>query len=111
LAAKPGFAPEHWRGAVPDVQRAFRPSLAYRLCLVAEGRFDAMFTLRPTWEWDIAAGDLILREAGAVTSDRTARPLIFNNPMPRLNGIVAANLALHRALTGNLAGEPRHTSS
>lgn len=102
LAAKPVFAPEHWRRAVPEVKRAFRPSLAYRLCLVAEGRFDAMFTLRPTWEWDIAAGDLILRESGAVTSDRAARPLAFNNPVPRLNGMVAANPALHRALTGEL---------
>ncbi|MCU0909068.1 MAG: 3'(2'),5'-bisphosphate nucleotidase CysQ, partial [Rhodobacteraceae bacterium] len=46
--------PALWPGGVPDVTRAFRPSLAYRLCLVAEGRYDAMLTLRPTWEWDVA---------------------------------------------------------
>ncbi|SEM00125.1 myo-inositol-1(or 4)-monophosphatase [Roseovarius azorensis] len=104
LAATPNFAPERWRdGHVPQVTRGFRPSLAYRLSLVAEGRYDAMLTLRPTWEWDIAAGDLILREAGAATSDRRAAPLRFNNPVPRLDGVVAANPvlhgALHRALT------------
>lgn len=103
LAARPSYAPEHWRGAVPLVKHAYRPSLAYRLSLVAEGRYDAMLTLRPSWEWDIAAGDLILREAGAVTSDRRERPLRFNNPAPQVDGVVAANPALHRALAGALA--------
>ena len=103
LAAKPGYDPKHWHGGVPDVKRAYRPSLAYRLCVVAQGRFDAMFTLRPTWEWDVAAGDLILREAGAVTSDRAAGGLRFNNAVPQVNGIVAANPALHSAITGALA--------
>jgi myo-inositol-1(or 4)-monophosphatase len=77
--------------------------LAYRLSLVAEGRYDAMMTLRPTWEWDIAAGDLILREAGAVTSDRRAAALRFNNKVPRLDGVLAANPALHGALHAALA--------
>ncbi len=99
LAAKPGLAEHHWRAGVPQMNRTYRPSLAYRLSVVAEGRFDAMFTLRPTWEWDIAAGDLILREAGAVVSDRKAKPLRFNNPKPLLDGVVAANPSLHAALT------------
>lgn len=103
LAAKPGYAPQHWRGAVPEVRRIYRPSLAYRLSVVAEGRADAMFTLRRTWEWDVAAGDLILREAGAATSDRAGRPLRFNNPVPQVNGVVAANPALHSRITGALA--------
>jgi myo-inositol-1(or 4)-monophosphatase len=104
LAATPAFAPEVWReGRAPEVTRGFRPSLAYRLSLVAEGRYDAMMTLRPTWEWDIAAGDLILREAGAVTSDRRAAALRFNNPVPRLDGVLAANPALHGALHAALA--------
>jgi myo-inositol-1(or 4)-monophosphatase len=62
-----------------------------------------MMTLRPTWEWDIAAGDLILREAGAVTSDRRAAALRFNNKVPRLDGVLAANPALHGALHAALA--------
>ena len=103
LGAKPNFRPEFWRGgAVPDVKRSYRPSLAYRLSVVAEGRFDAMLTLRPSWEWDIAAGDLILREAGAVTSNREAGPLLFNNAIPKVNGVVAANPALHSEITAAL---------
>ncbi|MBQ0750848.1 MAG: 3'(2'),5'-bisphosphate nucleotidase CysQ [Roseovarius sp.] len=105
LASKPNYAPENWRGGrVPEVARAFRPSLAYRLSLVAEGRYDAMMTLRPSWEWDIAAGDLILREAGAMTSDRRAGPLRFNNPVPMVDGVLAANPVLHGALHAALAG-------
>jgi len=102
LAAKPTFAAENWRGPVPDISRAYRPSLAYRLSLVAEGRFDAMLTLRPTWEWDVAAGDLILREAGAQTSDRVGALLQFNNPTPQVNGILAANPVLHRSVVSAL---------
>ncbi|WP_243611789.1 3'(2'),5'-bisphosphate nucleotidase CysQ [Shimia aestuarii] len=102
LAARPALAPEHWR-RVPDIKRSHRPSLAYRTALVAEGRYDAMLTLRPTWEWDIAAGDLILREAGAATSDRYGARLRFNNADPRQMGMVAAPRALHENLTGALA--------
>ncbi|SLN71434.1 Inositol-1-monophosphatase [Roseovarius albus] len=98
LAAKPTLKPEHWPGGVPDFNRSHRPSLAYRQSLVAEGRFDAMLTLRPTWEWDIAASDLILREAGAVTTDQLGQGLIFNNPTPRVNGVVTANPSLHASL-------------
>ena len=103
IAAKPNLDPKNWRdGVVPDVTRAHRPSLAYRLSLVAEGRFDAMLTLRRSWEWDIAAGDLILREAGAAVSDRTGQPLRFNNAEPLLNGVVTANPTLHRAILAGL---------
>ncbi|WP_272008679.1 inositol monophosphatase family protein [Roseovarius sp. ZX-A-9] len=103
LGAKPTYAPENWRIPVPAFSRVYRPSLAYRLACVAEGRFDAMLTLRPTWEWDVAAGDLILREAGAHVSDRRGGVLRFNNAVPQVGGIVAAGPALHSALIGALA--------
>lgn len=103
LAAKPNLRPDHWRDGVPPVfRRAYRPSLAYRMALVAQGRFDGMLTLRPSWEWDIAAGDLILREAGGACSDRLGQPLRFNNKSPRLNGVVGAGPALHTLLLGRL---------
>lgn len=95
LSARSNLDAHHWLGTVPDVMRSYRPSLAYRLALVAEGRFDAMLTLRDSWEWDIAAGDLILREAGAVCSDKTGTPLRFNNARPMLNGVVSAGASVH----------------
>ncbi|NOD94133.1 3'(2'),5'-bisphosphate nucleotidase CysQ [Ruegeria sp. HKCCD4884] len=103
LAAKPNLDTRHWRdGHVPHFERAYRPSLAYRMALVAQGRFDAMLTLRPSWEWDIAAGDLIIREAGGICSDRAGQPLVFNNAHPRLNGVIAANATLHEELSKRL---------
>lgn len=104
LAARPALETAHWHdGDVPAFKRAYRPSLAYRLALVAQGKFDGMLTLRPSWEWDIAAGALIIAEAGGICSDRTGTPLVFNNADPRLNGVVAAGQPLHGVLQGALA--------
>lgn len=99
LAPRSVLTAETWgAGGAPPVERHFRPSLAYRLCLVAEGRFDAMMTFRDCWEWDIAAGALIAAEAGARVSDRNGRPLVFNSPLARTPGAVVAAPALHHAL-------------
>jgi myo-inositol-1(or 4)-monophosphatase len=104
LASKPVVAPDRWRAPMPRFTRHFRPSLAYRLCLVGEGRFDAMLALRPTWEWDIAAGHLIVQEAGGTATDRRGAPLRFNAPHPQTAGCLAAG-AVHGALLGRLADE------
>ncbi|MBV2360126.1 3'(2'),5'-bisphosphate nucleotidase CysQ [Thalassococcus sp. CAU 1522] len=104
LATRPNMDPRHWPGGMPDLQRSHRPSLAYRLSLVAEGRYDAMLTFRPAWEWDIAAGTLILTEAGARATDRRGAPLRFNNPVPQTDGVVASNPVLHAALMDRLLG-------
>lgn len=102
LTNRGSLLPARWRGPPPPVTRAYRPSLAYRMALVAQGRFDAMLTVFPAWEWDIAAGDLILREAGAAVSDTHGAALRFNNAHPRLNGVVAGGPALHAALMQTL---------
>jgi myo-inositol-1(or 4)-monophosphatase len=110
LGAKPNFDARFWKGGdVPAVERAFRSSLAYRLCLVAQGRFDGMITLRPSWEWDIAAGALIISEAGGVVSDQHGAPLQFNNPHPQVPGVLAAGAQLHAALAARLEPQPANT--
>ena len=71
---------------------------AIDLCLVAEGRLDGFWEL---WlaPWDIAAGVLIVREAGGVVTSlggaadvRAAGPIVAGNP------------AIHTALSSLLAG-------
>ncbi len=107
LGSRPNFDAGFWKdGQTPAVKRAFRSSLAYRLCLVAEGRFDGMITLRPSWEWDIAAGALIAQEAGATITDQHGAALRFNNPYPQVPGVLTAGPALHAALAARL--EPQH---
>jgi len=102
LANKNMFKADLWPGGVPDLRQRFRPSLAYRMCLAAEGRYDAMLTLRPTWEWDVAAGDLITTEAGGIVTTRTNAPAVYNNPKPQLDGMIAAGATLHRQLLARL---------
>ncbi|MHA6262949.1 3'(2'),5'-bisphosphate nucleotidase CysQ [Arenibacterium sp. CAU 1754] len=103
LATRPNMDPKNWRGGhVPGFHRSHRPSLAYRMALVAQGRFDAMLTLRACWEWDIAAGDLILREAGAMCTDKSGHALKFNNPHPQLNGVIAGGVAMHDRIRTSL---------
>ncbi|WP_413872969.1 3'(2'),5'-bisphosphate nucleotidase CysQ [Albidovulum sp.] len=103
LASRPNLQPEHWKaGAPPPFRREFRASLAWRLCLVAEGRFDAMLSLRPTWEWDIAAGDLIARQAGARVTDRMGHAITYNAAEPRAQGIIAAPESLWQTICAAL---------
>lgn len=69
---------------------------ALDLCDVACGRFDAFweFHLAP---WDVAAGLLIIREAGGIATDLEGRPApIAHGPL------VAGNPAMHRWLLGQL---------
>jgi myo-inositol-1(or 4)-monophosphatase len=89
---------ENWPGGQPPLDRHFRSSLAWRLCLVAEGRFDTMVTFRRSFEWDIAAGALIAVEAGAEVTDGQGRPMIFNSPDGMQDGVVAAPPLLHREI-------------
>lgn len=103
LGAKPNFDGKRWQGGVlPPIKRAFRSSLAYRLCLAGQGQFDGMITLRPSWEWDIAAGALIVQEAGATISDQNGAALRFNNAHPQVPGVLAAGSRLHADLLARL---------
>ena len=102
LTTAQALQPQHWPGGVPDLKRSFRASLAYRLCLVAEGRHDGMLTLRDAWEWDIAAGSLIAARAGAAVTDRTGQTLRFNQPNPLAPGVLVAAPGLHAALLQRL---------
>lgn len=80
--------------AWPAMEVARRNALAYRLCLVAAGRFDAAVSASPKREWDLAAGALIATEGGAAVTDARGRPLVFNTPDALCPGLVACTPAL-----------------
>jgi myo-inositol-1(or 4)-monophosphatase len=71
------------------------PSLALRLVRVAEGSIDAGLVSSNACDWDIAAGDLILEEAGgALTGLDGVRPP-YNQAEPIHGELLAAPRRLH----------------
>ena len=85
-----------------NINIEYRSSLAYRLCLVADGQFDAILTMRKCWEWDIAAGDLIIRKAGGRSTDKFGNPLIFNKANTITEGCVGAGAKLHKVICSRI---------
>ncbi len=58
---------------------------ALKSCLVAEGKADVYARLGPTSEWDTAAAQCILEEAGGRLTDTKMRPLRYNTKESLLN--------------------------
>jgi myo-inositol-1(or 4)-monophosphatase len=83
-----------WTNPWPPMRVESRNSIAYRLCLVAAGAFDAAVALSSKNEWDLAAADLICAEAGAVLTDHLGRAFTYNREIPLLPSVVCANKAL-----------------
>ncbi|MFO1067296.1 MAG: 3'(2'),5'-bisphosphate nucleotidase CysQ [Geminicoccaceae bacterium] len=90
--------------ALPEAERLDIGSLAYKLALIAAGRIDAYVSLRRSHDWDIAAADLLLAEAGARLSDAAGAPIRYDLAVPSRQGLVAAAAKLHAALVARIAG-------
>lgn len=94
--------PAAWHGRV---QRAAHiPSLAYRLAMVANGTLDATFVKPNAHDWDIAAADLILREAGGAVLDGQGRAPLYAGEVIRHGALVAGSGELLTVLAGVIAG-------
>ncbi len=74
------------------------PSLACRFAAVAAGDIDCAVASPNAHDWDIAAVDLILHEAGGLLSAADGLPLTYNRRLPRHPTLYAAGLELHPAL-------------
>jgi myo-inositol-1(or 4)-monophosphatase len=70
-------------------------SVAYKLARVAAGKADATFTLSPKNEWDVCSSACVIECAGGRVSCLDGSPIRYNQPNPRLAGMVASNGALH----------------
>jgi myo-inositol-1(or 4)-monophosphatase len=81
------------RFAALDSSAQHRPmlSIAWCLALMACGRIDAVATFEPENEWDVAAGVLLIDEAGGTITDGNGQALTFNRPTPRYRGIIATS--------------------
>jgi len=95
LADAPMFSHPAWPQPWPPMQVTSRNSVAYRLCLVASGDFDAALALSPKSEWDLAAADLIATEAGCLVTNHKGETFRYNQVKPTMRSLVCAGPALH----------------
>lgn len=93
--------PEPWGRRM--VRAAYVPSLAYRLAMIANGSLDATFVKPNAHDWDIAAADLILHEAGGRLLDSRGRRPLFGGEAIRHGALRAGSGALLDAMGGVIA--------
>jgi myo-inositol-1(or 4)-monophosphatase len=86
--------------AVPGiVLEAKVHSLALRLTRVAQGVLDVAFASSASHDWDLAAADLLVHEAGGALTTFAGEDLTYNRPEPSHAALIAAGLSRHRQLT------------
>ena len=116
LGDKPMFEHPAWSNSPnvpwPAMHVETRNSIAYRMVLVARGDFDAMMALSAKHDWDLAAADIVLSEAGAEVTTHKGEIIRYNNAAPVQPSIMASGRELYPALLArvkhlNLAGSRR----
>jgi myo-inositol-1(or 4)-monophosphatase len=107
LGDKPMFGHPAWNNAPnvpwPPMQIETRNSIAYRMTLVAAGQFDAMMALSAKHDWDLAASEIIVREAGGVVSTHTGARIRYNRQITLQPSVVAAGPRLHEHLMARVS--------
>ena len=92
-----------WTELIPECVTAHVHSIALKIVLVADGRYDALVNVRPTNDWDIAAAVAIAEAAGCIATDARGEPLAFNRPDTRQATSVISTPELHGFLIERLA--------
>ena len=90
-----------WPGGVARV--AYVPSLAYRIAMIAAGRLDATFVKPNAHDWDLAAADLILGEAGGRIADAAGNWPVYGTRITYHGALAAGSGALLDAMANELA--------
>jgi myo-inositol-1(or 4)-monophosphatase len=84
-------------------------SLALRLTRVAAGKLDIAFASKNSNDWDLAAADLIVHEAGAALTTLDGRAIVYNGAETRHGALIAAGAARHaRAIAITRDWQTRH---
>ena len=87
--------------AVPKIQ-----SLALRLARVADGTLDAALASRTSRDWDLAAADLLVHEAGGALTTVGGAKLAYNRVSTIHDDLIAAGLVRHQTLAVLLRNRP-----
>lgn len=103
LASKATLQSPRW-APWPEMYVEVPNSIAYRVALVAGGAFDAAITMAQIHDWDLAAADVIIREAGGVISSIEGQTPRYNRPEVAQPSVLAAGPALHAVIRARLVG-------
>ncbi len=99
LASRSETGRGEFAGFAPDWELRPLGSIQLKLALVAAGEAAGTLSRGPKHEWDVCAGALIVAEAGGRVSDVFGAPLRYNQPRPKVPGVLAGAPAAHaRAL-------------
>ena len=60
-------------------------SCSLKACFIAEGKADCFLRLGPTGEWDTAAAEVIVTEAGGMLVNESFEPITYNKTVSLLN--------------------------
>ncbi|MCC6734664.1 MAG: 3'(2'),5'-bisphosphate nucleotidase CysQ [Bauldia sp.] len=85
-------------GAGEPPRNKFYASLAYRLARVADGRLDGAAIKADAQDWDLAAADLLVHEAGGVLSDLGGAVPRYDRPGTSHPPLIAAPPAMADAM-------------
>lgn len=83
-----------WTTPWPALTISKYQSFALRLAAVAAGICDLAISAKPKSEWDVAAGHLLVEEAGGVCCGAAGESLKYNRSVPRFEKIIGATSAL-----------------
>ena len=79
------------------------PSLAYRIALIADGTYSAGIARPGACDWDIAAADLILTEAGGQFTDLNGHRLVYNKAKTRHEWLLSSGKLVQEPLKAALS--------
>jgi myo-inositol-1(or 4)-monophosphatase len=81
-------------------------SLALRLCRVADGALDAAFAGGQSRDWDLAAADLIVQEAGGSMTALGGDAILYNREEVTHGVLVAAGRDRHARIVEHFRNRP-----
>ena len=105
------FRSDRWSTLAETARCRPMYSIANALALVAVGRVQAVFTIEPENEWDLAAGVLLIEESGGAISDAAGKPFLFNQPTPRFRGVIAVAATADKDLRTKLQTQAERAKS
>ncbi|MEX0590264.1 MAG: 3'(2'),5'-bisphosphate nucleotidase CysQ [Xanthobacteraceae bacterium] len=77
-------------------------SLALRFARVASGEIDAALASERSRDWDVAAADLLVHEAGGTLTTFSGEKLVYGRPEAEHPALAASGMVLHPALRATL---------